>query len=333
MKIVLALLFVCSLSPSFAKKIKVGLCVDNIATDRWAIEIKSIENGIRAKGGVVFVKTALGSTSHQEEQVRELINTQNIDVLILVPVDKIKAASLVIEAQKNGVKVLLYSRNVEGAKADAFVSFNPFNIGVSQANYVIQKFPNRNVILLGGPTKDLNSTKIEQGQLTVLDTSSVNIISNVHVNSWSTKEAYDKVKYLNDSLQQSADVIITGNDMLATGVIKYYNAIKKPIKVIGLDADLGACKRIANNTQEMSVLLDIKKSAYCAAIVAIQLGQHHQPHIKTNGIVHKKVDGVDIYLIDSIVVSKQNLAEITQTLHLYTQKKFSVTKNKHFILT
>lgn len=305
----------------FAKKIKVGLCVDNIATDRWAIEIKTIENTIRSKGGIVYVKTALGSVNHQKDQVNELINTQKIDVLILVPVDKVKCAELVTLAQKNKVKVILYSRNVESAKADAFISFNPFEIGVTQANYVVKNHPNSNIILLGGPLKDFNSNDIEKGQLSIFDSSSINIISSTHVKAWDKKIASDEIKKIDSAITHPIDVIIAGNDLLAASVIKYYKTKNQSVKVIGLDAGLRACQRIANGTQDMSIYLNIQKSAYCAALVALELNNHHHANIDSKEVIHKNIDGLHTYYISSTVITSKNLLQITEELNIYSKQQ------------
>lgn len=305
----------------FAKKIKVGLCVDDISTDRWAVEIKTIENTVRSKGGEIFVKTALGSIAHQKDQVSELIYTQKIDVLILVPVDKVKSAELVGLAQANGVKVVLYSRNVEGYKADAFISFDPYQIGISQASYVVEKFPKSNVMLLGGPLKDFNSEGIEKGQLSIFDSSSVNIVSNTHIKSWDKYNGYNEIKEIDSTLSLPVDVIIAGNDLLAASVIKYYKTKNQPIKVIGLDAGLKACQRIADSTQEMSIYLDIQKAAYCSALIAIDLGEKHHIHIGSKEVSHKNVNGVQTYYIHFTIISTQNVEQITEELHLYSKQK------------
>ncbi len=312
---------ICFSSIGLAKKVKVGIAVDNISTDRWAVEIKTIENNIRGKGGIVFVKTALGSISHQEEQVNEFLNTQKIDVLILVPVDKNKSANLVTAAQKKGVKVILYSRNVEGVKADAFISFNPYEIGITQAKYVVKNYPKSNVILLGGPTKDFNSKDIEQGQLSVFDSSSVKVVASSHVAAWNKKQAYNEIQKLDSSTSEPIDIVIAGNDILAENVIKYYKEQNKTVKVIGLDADLRACQRIANNNQDMSIYLDIKKAAYCAALVAVELGSNHHLNVETNDIHHKKINGVHTYFINSVVISTNNLLDVMSRLNLYSKQQ------------
>ena len=38
-------------------------------------------------------------------------------------------------------------------------------------------------------------------------------------------------------------------------------------------------------------------------------------------VIEKKVDGVDTYYIESVVISKYNLSQITKDLHLYTEQQ------------
>ncbi len=305
------------------KKVRVGLSIDNILTDRWVVEVKIIEDGIRARGGEVFVKTALGRYAHQQEQVQELIHTHKIDVLILVPVDKVKSASLVRYAQEEGVRVITYSRSVEGVKANAMISFAPKEIGKKQAHYVAGKTKIGNVILLGGPLSDFNTLQIEAGQKEVFKNSPEIILHTTNVSSWSKMKAYKEMQRLHESGLDSVEAIITGNDLLAQGVIEYLEEHHiKGVIVVGLDAELGACRRITEGKQAMTIYLDIHKSANCAVAVAMNLGLKHPHHtVHLQGIKKEYIDGVETYLVSSTVISEENLAEKIDELHIYTHRE------------
>jgi len=61
--------------------------------------------------------------SRQQQQFNSVIS-QGAKVIVLDPVDSAAAASLVKQAQSQGVKVVAYDRPIPAGQADYYVSFN-----------------------------------------------------------------------------------------------------------------------------------------------------------------------------------------------------------------
>src|SRR5436190_3890418 len=80
----------------------------------------------------VLYQNANADASQQQQQFNSVIS-QGAKVIVLDPVDSAAAASLVKQAQSQGVKVIAYDRPIPNAKADFYVSFDNKAIGKSIA--------------------------------------------------------------------------------------------------------------------------------------------------------------------------------------------------------
>jgi D-xylose transport system substrate-binding protein len=76
----------------------------------------------------VLYQNADADAAKQQQQFNSVI-AQGAKVVVLDPVDSAAAASLVHNAQAQGVKVIAYDRPIPDAKADFYVSFDNEAIG------------------------------------------------------------------------------------------------------------------------------------------------------------------------------------------------------------
>ena len=90
----------------------------------------------------VIYQNADADMSRQQQQFNSLI-TQGAKVIVLDPVDSAAAASLVKQAQAQGVKVIAYDRPIPDAGADYYVSFNNEGIGKAIADSLVEKLKAR----------------------------------------------------------------------------------------------------------------------------------------------------------------------------------------------
>ena len=80
----------------------------------------------------------------QQQQFNSVI-AQGAKVIVLDPVDSSAAASLVHNAQSQGVKVIAYDRPIPDAKADFYVSFNNEAIGKAIASSLVELLKSKGV--------------------------------------------------------------------------------------------------------------------------------------------------------------------------------------------
>ena len=81
----------------------------------------------------VLYQNADANVARQQQQFNSAIS-QGAKIIVMDPVDSTAAASLVKQAQGQGIKVIAYDRPVPDAKADFYVSFDNEAIGKAIAS-------------------------------------------------------------------------------------------------------------------------------------------------------------------------------------------------------
>ena len=109
---------------------------------------------------------------------------------------------------------------------------------------------------------------------------------------------------------EDIDAVIVGNDGMATGVyetLKEYGMNKK-VLLTGLDAEPIALKRILNGDQSMTVYMSIKKLAYAAAELAMQIAKNNkQVNMQNFTTINNGRKDVPAMIIEPQVVDKNNI--------------------------
>jgi hypothetical protein len=88
-------------------------------------------------GCTVLYQNADADASKQQQQFNSVIS-QGAKAIVIDPVDSTAAASLVKQAQSQGVKVIAYDRPIPSVKLDYYVSFNNEAIGKAIAQSLVQ---------------------------------------------------------------------------------------------------------------------------------------------------------------------------------------------------
>jgi D-xylose transport system substrate-binding protein len=192
------------------------------------------------------------------------------------------------------------------------MSFDNERVGQMQAEYLVQRRPKGNYVVIGGAPTDNNAHLYHKGQMNVLEPlvkrGDIRIVADQWARDWLAVEA---LKIMENALTRTAnqvDAVVAANDGVAGGAIQALteqNLAGKTL-VSGQDAELSACQRIAAGTQSMTVYKPIQRLAYKAAEVAVKLARK-QPHGEaTRGVPNGKLD-VPSILLEPIAVDKDNL--------------------------
>src|SRR5580698_8359730 len=136
-----------------AKKIKIGFSMDTLKEERWQKDRDMFVKRAKELGAEVLVQAANGNDNLQLSQAENLL-TQGVDVLVVAPHNGMTAASIVTAAHKMGKKVVSYDRLIENADVDLYLSFDNFEIGRLQAQYLLDRVKKGNFLLIGGAPKD-----------------------------------------------------------------------------------------------------------------------------------------------------------------------------------
>jgi D-xylose transport system substrate-binding protein len=299
-------------APAGGKKIRIGFSMDTLKEERWHRDRDLLVKRANELGAEVLVQAANGNDALQNSQAENML-TQGVDVLLVAPHNGKSAAVIVEAAHKAGVPVIAYDRLINDADVDLYMSFDNERVGQMQAEYLVQRRPKGNYVVIGGAPTDNNAHLYHKGQMSVIEPyvkrGDIRIVADQWARDWLAVEA---LKIMENALTRAAnqvDAVVAANDGVAGGAIQALaeqNLAAKTL-VSGQDAELSACQRIAAGTQSMTVYKPIQRLAGKAAEVAVKLARK-QPHGETTrGLPNGKVD-VPSILLEPIAVDKDNLA-------------------------
>jgi D-xylose transport system substrate-binding protein len=250
----------------------------------------------------------------QQQQFNSVI-AQGAKVVVLDPVDSSAAASLVQNAQSQGVKVIAYDRPIPDAKADFYVSFDNQAIGKAIASSFVKLLKSKGVsaegdagvLQINGSPTDAAAGLIKKGSHEGLATG-----------PYKTLAEYDTPNWLPTNAQQWAAGqiarfggkivgVVAANDGTAGGAIAAFKAagVNPVPPVTGNDATIAALQLIIAGDQYNTISKPSEIVAGAAADVAVQLLKGETPTAGTT------LYNTPSKLFVPAVVTKENLkAEI-----------------------
>jgi D-xylose transport system substrate-binding protein len=291
--------------------IKIGFSLGTLKEERWLKDRDILMAKVKELGAEILVQNANNSDNDQIKQVRYLLD-QDINVLILVPNDLIKASYAVELAKRKGVKVISYDRLVLNSDVDVYISFDNFKVGKLMAQYVLNEVPTGNYVIINGPESDNNTNMIKKGYEEILGpkitSGDIKVICEERAPNWMKEYAF---KVTDELLQDGyrIDAIIAGNDGLADGIIEALSEhrLAGKVAVVGQDADLAACQRVVEGTQLMTVYKPIEKLAEATAKIAIDLAKGET--INIDNTINNGKSIIPYVVIEPIAVNKDNIDE------------------------
>jgi D-xylose transport system substrate-binding protein len=293
-----------------AKPVKIGLAMATLQEERWRRDRDYLKERITQLGGELLVQNANNDQQKQLLQVEYLIS-QKIDLLIIVPHDLNEAAAAVQLAKKAGIKVISYDRLIRNAALDLYISFDNHKIGEFMAEYLVDRVPVGNYVIINGAPTDNNCYMFNQGYKNVLNNyiedGKIQIIFEAWAEDWRPEDAYQYIQTLLAN-GKKFDAVIAANDSLASAVIEALSEwrIAGKVMVAGHDADLSGCQRIVEGTQLMTVYKPIRKLAYQAADIAMALVANKT--VKTNGPpIFNGKHFIKSEIINPIPINKENI--------------------------
>lgn len=293
-------------------KLRVGLSMDSLKEERWQKDRDIFVKRVEELGAEVLVQSAEGNDETQVKQAESLL-TQGIDVLVVIPHNAEVAGTIVNAAKRQGVPVISYDRLIKNSEPDLYISFDNEKVGAMQAQYLVEKAPKGNYVLIGGAQTDNNAKLLRQGQLKVLqpfiDRGDINIVADQWARDWLADEALKHTENALTMKNNDIVAVVASNDGTAGGTIQALKAQKMGGKVLvsGQDADLAALQRIVEGTQTMTVYKPVSKLAARAAEAAVALAKKEQ--IESNARVNNGKIDVPSILLEPISVDRSNLDE------------------------
>jgi D-xylose transport system substrate-binding protein len=307
------------------KGIQVGFLMETYDVARWARDEEYLTERAKELGATVTKAVANGDQDKQNQQADTFL-TQGAKVLVVVPRDLKTAGRIVKSAHEKNVPVLAYDRLILNCDLDMYVTFDNERVGYLQAKGVLDKVPEGNFILLGGASSDNNAKLLRAGQLKAIAEheaatgKKIKVLADSFLDNWDKEEARRKVSNMLTKFNAQGikvDAIVASNDGTAGGVIAALKAegLAGKVAVSGQDAELGACQRIVEGTQTVTVYKPVRKLAAAAAEIAIRLAKGEKPEdiAKAIGCPLNYLDNgakkVPSIYLDPVFVTKDNMDE------------------------
>src|SRR5882762_1158976 len=227
----------------------------------------------------VLYQNADANASRQQQQFNSVIS-QGAKVIVIDPVDSTAAASLVKQAQEQGVKVIAYDQPIPSTPADFYVSFDNKAIGKAIAKSLVEQLKATNV-----PTNDVGVLEIN-GSPT--DAAAGLIRDGIHDglagSGYKTLAEYDTPDWAPPKAQQWASGqitrfgkqivgIVAANDGTGGGAIAALKAagVNPVPPVTGNDATIAALQLVIAGDQYNTISKPSEIVAAAAANIAVKL--------------------------------------------------------------
>lgn len=314
------ILFITLTSCENSDKLKVGFLFPNLKRERYLKEQVFFTKRIETLGGEAIIVSADDDDKRQIQQAKEMID-KGVKVLVVNSVNMNTAAAIVRIARENNIKVIAYDRLIKNCDLDFFLSFDNLKVGQLMAESIMKIKSEGNFILLGGDKADQNAVSVKNGQKEVLKkySGNIKIVYDIYIEDWDGENAYMELKRYLKLSGSIPDAILSSYDGMTTGCIK---ALKEygsegNVLITGQDAELEACRNIANGLQTSTVYKPIKIMAEQAAEIAFKMASekdYDQPTAVNNG--YKEVPSL---LLEPVLVEKSNLRNTIIADGFYTE--------------
>ncbi|HET7412116.1 MAG TPA: sugar ABC transporter substrate-binding protein [Pararhizobium sp.] len=250
----------------------------------FVAEMKKICPGCK-----VLYQNADADASRQQQQFNSVIS-QGAKAIVIDPVDSAAAASLVKQAQSQGIKVIAYDRPIPSAAADYYVSFDNEQIGKMIAKSLVDHLKAMNVspdsggiIEINGSPTDAAAGLIKKGIHEGLATGDYKTLAEYDTPEWAPPKAQQWASGQITRFGKKIIGVVAANDGTAGGAIAAFKAagVNPVPPVTGNDATIAGLQLIIAGDQYNTINKPSEIVAAAAADVAIQLLEGNAPKADT----------------------------------------------------
>lgn len=298
------------------EQLQIGLSFDSFVIERWLRDRDMFVSTAKSLGAEVNVQVANGSVEEQIAQIEYFIQKE-MDVIVIIAIDGEALNEVVKKAQSRGIKIICYDRLIENVNADLYISFDNEQVGRLMGEALREACPDGgNIFAVYGSPTDHNVEQVISGFTGALAGSNLEIVYSGYCDNWLAELAFDRVT---EGLAVTDDIVgvMCGNDDLASQAVKALseNRLAGQVAVVAQDAELAACQRIVEGTQEMTVYKPVEAEARAAAILAMALGSGEDITADTceEQVTETISDGtydIPYYSIEPIAVTRENIDEV-----------------------
>lgn len=313
--------------PASSKRPLIGLSLDTLKEEHWQ-RVKSKFEAKAAEMGVdLLIQAANSDDARQMQDVQALIS-RKVGAMIVVPHNGAAMAKAVDAAHEAGIPVIAFDRLITGSDLDLYVAFDAVEIGESQAKALVAALKGRTgvkLVRIQGAKTDHNSFLVKDGQDKVLapyiKSGAIVVVHEDWAQDWKPENAK---KIMNAALTlkgQAIDAVLCANDGTAGGAIQALSeeGMAGKTVVVGQDAELAACQRVAAGTQTATIYKPTSLEVDAALGAALALARR-KPVVAKDEIADgdRKIPAI---LRATIAVTRENLMDtvIKDGFHPYDE--------------
>jgi D-xylose transport system substrate-binding protein len=238
----------------------------------------------------VIYQNADADAAKQQQQFNSVI-AQGAKVIVLDPVDSAAAASLVHNAQAQGVKIIAYDRPIPDAKADFYVSFDNEAIGKAIAQSLVDYLTKKGVsadgdvgvLQINGSPTDAAAGLIKKGVHEGLATGKYKTLAEFYTPNWQPTNAQQWAAGQVSRFGNKIVGVVAANDGTGGGAIAALQAagVNPVPPVTGNDATIAALQLIIAGDQYNTISKPSEIVAGAAADAAVGLLTGKAPQAPT----------------------------------------------------
>ena len=300
-------------APAAAGRLLVGLSLDTLKEERWQRDRDAFQKRADELGIDLLIQAANSDDTRQMQDVQALIS-RRVGALIIAPHNGAAMAKAVGLAHEAGIPVISYDRLISGADEDLYVSFDTVRIGEMQAQALLAKLKGRRPIRLvriQGAKTDHNSFLLKEGQDKILAPliakGEVKVVHEDWAEDWKPENAK---KIMNAALTRfgsAVDAVLAANDGTAGGAIQALaeEGLAGKVVVVGQDAELSACQRVAAGTQAATIYKPTRLEVDAALDAAARFARRRA--VVARGEIADGAARIPAILGDVVVVTRENL--------------------------
>jgi D-xylose transport system substrate-binding protein len=311
--------------PQQEAKVLVGLLMDTLAEgERWTRDRDLFVERAKELGAQVLVESADLDDAKQLERAESLLE-RGVKALVVVPHSSEAAGKIVDAAKKRNVPVISYDRLILDSDVDLYMSYDNRAVGELQAQYLRNRAPEGNYILLGGAPTDHNAKLIREGQKSALEDAvkrgDIKIVAEPWVPDWRADEAMKLTEAALKKAQNKVVAIVASNDTTAGGAIQALEkaGLAGKVLVSGQDANLEAVRRLVSGTQTMTVYKPLRQLARNAAREAVRMATGEK--VEGTSTIENGNTKVQAVLFNPIAVHKGLVDQILINEKFHTREQ------------
>src|SRR5688572_9995476 len=258
---------------------KIGLLMDTLKEgERWQRDRDLFLERAKELRADVLVESAEGDAAKQQQLAESLLE-RGVQALVVVPHNAEAAGAIVAAAKKRSVGVISYDRLILKADIDLYLSYDNRMVGQQQAQFLRNRAPKGNYVLIGGAPTDHNAKLIREGQMAALEDAikrgDIKVVGDPWAEDWQAAAAMNLTEAALKKANNQVVAVVASNDTTAGGAIRALEkaGLAGKVFVSGQDANLDAVRRIVAGTQTMTVYKPLRPLARSAASAAVQFAK------------------------------------------------------------